>query len=67
MDGNAVKTSGDCEFCFTCIQNCPQKAIRFAKLEDDPLLFRGELNPDARYRNKDVSLSDLRTANSQYR
>ncbi len=41
--------------------------IRFAKLEDDPLLSRGELNPDARYRNENVSLADLRAANSQHR
>jgi len=65
LDGDSVKTSGDCEFCFACIQNCPQKAIRFAKAEDDPLLARGELNPDARYRNENVSLADLRAANSQ--
>ncbi len=67
LDGEAVKTSGDCEFCFACIQNCPQKAIRFAQLDDDPLLSRGELNPEARYRNENVSLADLRTANSQHR
>ncbi len=65
LDGDSVKTSGDCEFCFACIQNCPQKAIRFAKVEDDPLLARGELNPDARYRNENISLADLRAANSQ--
>lgn len=26
-----VKMSGDCEYCFACIQNCPQKAIQFRK------------------------------------
>ena len=67
LDGDSVKISGDCEFCFACIQNCPQKAIQFAKLEDDPLLSRGELNPDARYRNENISLADLRAANSQRR
>ena len=67
LDGDRVKISGDCEFCFACIQNCPQKAIQFAKLEDDPLLSRGELNPDARYRNENISLADLRAANSQHR
>ena len=55
------------EFCFACIQNCPQKAIQFAKLEDDPLLSRGELNLEARYRNENVSLAYLRAANSQHR
>ena len=47
--------------------SCTQKAIRFAKVEDDPFLSRGELNPDARYRNENVSLADLRAANSQHR
>ena len=64
LTGNAVKTDGDCEFCFACIQNCPQKAIKFAKVEDDPLLANGEKNPEARYRNEHVSLLDIRRANA---
>ncbi len=58
------KMSGDCEFCFACIQNCPQKAIKFAKVDDDPLLANGEVNPDARYRNEHVSVMDIKRANS---
>lgn len=42
-----VKTQSDCEFCFACIQNCPQKAIQFAKNESCLLLGRGEANPNA--------------------
>ncbi len=61
---NGVKTNGDCEFCFACIQNCPQKAIKFAKVEDDPLLVNGEKNPEARYRNEHISLMDIKRANS---
>ncbi|MDO4163322.1 MAG: EFR1 family ferrodoxin [Bacteroides sp.] len=61
-----VKAQGDCEFCFACIQNCPQKAIQFAKVEDDPLLSRGEVNPNARYRNEHISLVDLKRANNQF-
>lgn len=61
-----VKMQGDCEFCFACIQNCPQKAIRFAKNEQDPLLRNGEKNPNARYRNEHVSLMDIKRANSQF-
>lgn len=60
-----VYTEGDCEFCFACIQNCPQKAIRFAHVDNDPLLANGEINPNARYRNEHVSLYDLKQANSQ--
>lgn len=60
-----IKTQGDCEFCFACIQNCPQKAIQFAKNEDNPLLSKGEVNQNARYRNEHISLMDLKLANNQ--
>ncbi|KAA2764297.1 (4Fe-4S)-binding protein, partial [Alistipes onderdonkii] len=60
-----VATQGDCDFCFACIQNCPQKAIRFRQDSGDPLLARGERNPDARYRNEHVSLMDIKRANSR--
>lgn len=66
MTGSGVKMQGDCEFCFACIQNCPQKAIVFAKNETDPLLGRGERNPNARYRNEHVSLMDIKQANNQF-
>ncbi|MDO4172372.1 MAG: EFR1 family ferrodoxin [Prevotellaceae bacterium] len=61
-----VRMQGDCEFCFACIQNCPQKAIQFLKNEKDPLLRNGEKNPNARYRNEHVSLMDIKMANSQF-
>ena len=64
---NGVKTDGDCEFCFACIHNCPQKAIKFAKVADDPLLVNGEMNSEARYRNQHVSLMDIKRANSKTR
>lgn len=60
-----MNVEGDCEFCFACIQNCPQKAIRFAPNPDDPLLANGEKNPNARYRNEHISLMDIKRANSQ--
>ncbi len=60
-----VKTKGDCDFCFACIQNCPQKAIQFAHLPDDKFLARGEVNPNARYRNEHVSLWSIKEANRQ--
>ena len=65
MTGNGVDTHGDCDFCFACIQNCPQKAIQFKKLEDDPALARGEQNPNARYRNEHISLMDIKRVNRQ--
>ncbi len=66
LDSRGVRIQGDCEFCFACIHNCPQKAIQFAKNETDPLLGRGEVNPKARYRNEHVSLMDIKLANSQF-
>ena len=66
LTSQGVKVNGDCEFCFACIQNCPQKAIRFAKNEDDPLLRNGEANPNARYRNENISLMDIKRANNQF-
>lgn len=60
-----VKTEGDCDFCFACIQNCPQKAIKFAELPDSPFLAHGEKNPDVRFRNEHVSLWSIKEANRQ--
>ena len=56
---------GDCEYCFACIQNCPQKAIRFIQSEDGSFPNGTEVNPDARYRNEHISLMDIKTANDQ--
>lgn len=66
LSAEGVETSGDCEFCFACIQNCPQKAIQFVKTENDLFLRFGEKNPDARYRNENVSLMDIKLANNQF-
>lgn len=66
LASQGVKMQGDCEFCFACIQNCPQKAIRFAQNESDPFLGRGEANPNARYRNEHISLMDIKRANNQF-
>ena len=65
LTSQGVKAVGDCEFCFACIQNCPQKAIRFAKSKDGSFPDGSEVNPNARYRNENVSLADLKRANSQ--
>ncbi len=65
LTSTGVKTAGDCDFCFACIQNCPQKAIKFAELPDSPFLAHGEKNPNARYRNEHVSLWSIKEANRQ--
>lgn len=65
LTSQGVKMQGDCEFCFACIQNCPQKAIRFRPSEDGSFPDGSEKNPDARYRNEHVSLMDIKRANNQ--
>lgn len=66
LSGKGIDIEGDCEFCFACIQNCPQKAIQFVKNENDPFLSKGEKNPNARYRNEHISLVDIKRANQQF-
>lgn len=65
LTGQGVKIQGDCEFCFACIQNCPQRAIQFKKNEDGTWPDGSEKNPNARYRNENVSLMELKLANNQ--
>ena len=65
LTGRGVRMEGDCEFCFACIQNCPQKAIQFKEQEEGAWPDGKEKNPNARYRNENVSLMDLKLANNQ--
>lgn len=65
LTGQGVKMQGNCEFCFACIQNCPQRAIQFKKNEDGTWPDGSEKNPNARYRNENVSLMELKLANNQ--
>lgn len=65
LTGQGVKMQGDCEFCFACIQNCPQRAIQFKKNEDGTWPDGSEKNPNARYRNENVSLMELKLVNNQ--
>lgn len=65
LTGQGVKMQGACEFCFACIQNCPQRAIQFKKNEDGTWPDGSEKNPNARYRNENVSLMELKLANYQ--
>ena len=57
LTSTGVKTEGDCDFCFACVHNCPQKAIVFRQMK--------EVNPDARYRNEHVSLWSIKESNRQ--
>ncbi len=66
LTSTGVGVSGDCEFCFACIHNCPQRAIRFRKSEEGSFPDGTEKNPNARYRNEHVSLMDIKSANNQF-
>jgi ferredoxin len=51
---NLKPTYGEnCEFCLACINLCPQKAIQLKK----------ERNPNARFKNENVTLKEIITAN----
>lgn len=56
MEVERAVPKGDCELCFACVHNCPHKAI---------ILTNGEKNPNARYRNPNVKISDIQKANNQ--
>lgn len=53
--GKAVRIHKTCEFCLACIQNCPHNAIS----------LRSERNPQARFRNENISLDEIIRSNRQ--
>lgn len=54
--GEKAEFCGACEYCLACVHACPPKALTLA---------RGERNPQARFRNENVSLGDIKRANNQ--
>lgn len=64
LSSKGVAMTGDCDFCFACIQNCPQRAIRF-KERRGQFPDGTEKNPNVRYRNEHISLMDIKRANNQ--
>lgn len=54
--GKAKRRQSTCEFCLSCAQNCPQKAIT---------LSIADKNPNARYRNEHITLEDIIASNQQ--
>lgn len=54
--GRAVHIPGNCQTCLACVHNCPEKAIG---------LNLPEKNPNARYRNEHIKLSEIIDANRQ--
>lgn len=55
-DGKAVHSPEHCQPCFACVHACPQKAIG---------LTVPEKNPQTRYRNEHIKLSEIIAANSK--
>lgn len=55
-NGIAVRKNAKCEYCLACAHHCPQKAIT---------IKRGEKNPNARYRNENISLQEIINSNNQ--
>lgn len=50
------KDTGKCQMCLACVQHCPENAIR---------LTIPEKNPNARYHNGNIRLSEIVEANNQ--
>ena len=55
-DKKTKRTKKTCEFCLACAHNCPQKAIT-TSISDK--------NPNARFRNEQVTLQDIIVSNQQ--
>lgn len=55
-NGKAVHTMKNCQACYACVHACPQKAIKFTIPEK---------NPEARYRNGNITLEEIIKANNQ--
>ncbi len=55
----AVHSPGSCQACYACIHACPKTAIR---LEGLPMR---EPNPGARYRNPNITLTEIVQSNDQ--
>ncbi|MEE8885801.1 MAG: EFR1 family ferrodoxin [Eubacteriales bacterium] len=59
MDGRrAVRTGENCQACMACVHVCPETAIRI-----NPVLGFTEPDPEVRYRNENISLTDLVRSN----
>lgn len=55
-NNKALRKKETCEFCLACANNCPQKAITMSIMDK---------NPNARYRNENISLQEIIEANNQ--
>ena len=56
LDSTGVVHEGDCVYCLSCANNCPQKAIK----------LNMERNPEARYRHPKITLPEIKRANKMH-
>lgn len=59
-NNRAYRTSQGCQACYACIHSCPIAAIKM-----NVIMGYSEKNPSARYRNANISLAEIITANNQ--
>ncbi|MEI3162558.1 MAG: EFR1 family ferrodoxin [Lachnospirales bacterium] len=57
VNNKALRKKETCEFCLACANNCPQKAITMSIIDK---------NPNARYRNKNITLQEIIKSNNQF-
>lgn len=62
LGSDGLEFSGKCEYCLACVHACPQKALTLKSMNPQ---WPGERNPEARYRNPNVSLMDIIRSNRQ--
>lgn len=62
LASGGVTFRGKCEFCLACAHACPQKALTLKPRNPE---LPGERNPEARYRNPNISLNDIIRSNRQ--
>ena len=62
LGNDGLQFAGKCEYCLACVHACPQKALT---LKSNWPGAPGERNPEARYRNPNVSLMDIIKSNRQ--
>lgn len=62
LGADGLQFGGKCEYCLACVHACPQKALTLKSMNPQ---WPGERNPEARYRNPNVSLMEIIKSNRQ--
>jgi len=62
LGSDGLQYAGKCEYCLACVHNCPQKALMLKSNREG---WPGERNPEARYRNPNISLNEIIRSNKQ--